>query len=192
MNGLVISSLIIILPPHLRCRRLWDVRLGRCVKTIVDDDNPPVSSIRFSLNGKYLLAATLDDTVRLWSVQSGKCVKSYGGHVNRKYCIPPAFVVEQEGIGAGERATKSENGDGALAPTPSVRIAMGSEDGNLLLWDLNSREIILKRTIFPRSTLLALAINPIRSELATAALRITEEADGGPGEGNKIKIFSVK
>lgn len=186
------------------------MRSGRCVKTIVDDDNPPVSSIRFSLNGKYLLAATLDDTVRLWSVHSGKCVKSYGGHVNRKYCIPPAFIVEPGGrLGAsagadantdaetvaGKRTKNSDaedGGEGAVTPPPSVRIAMGSEDGNLLMWDLNGRDILLKRNIFPRSTLLALAINPIRPELAMAALRVTDEADGGAGEGNKIKVCSFK
>lgn len=155
------------------------MRSGRCVKTIVDDDNPPVSSVRFSLNGKYLLAATLDDTVRLWSIHSGKCVKSYGGHVNRKYCIPPSFIV-----GRGEDVSSRD----ASAATPPVRITMGSEDGNLLMWDLNSREILLKRAIFASGPLLAMAINPTKSELAVASLS-TE--DGG-GEENKIRVFSFK
>lgn len=152
------------------------MRSGRCVKTIVDDDNPPVSSVRFSLNGKYLLATTLDDTVRLWSVHSGKCVKSYGGHTNRKYCIPSSFVV-------GQRKSASSS------DSPSVRIAMGSEDGNLLMWDLNSRTVLLKRAIVTGSPLLALAINPTRSELAVAALPTIEGTDG---EGNKIRVFSFK
>jgi COMPASS component SWD3 len=33
------------------------------LKTLVDDDNPPVSFVKFSPNGKYILAGTLDKYV---------------------------------------------------------------------------------------------------------------------------------
>ncbi len=39
----------------------------KCVymcKFLLDDDNPPVSFVKFSPNGKYILAATLDKWVR--------------------------------------------------------------------------------------------------------------------------------
>ena len=36
------------------------------MKTLIDDDNPPVSFVKFSPNGKYILAATLDNTLKLW------------------------------------------------------------------------------------------------------------------------------
>ena len=39
---------------------------GQCLKTLIDDDNPPVSFVKFSPNGKYILAATLDNTLKLW------------------------------------------------------------------------------------------------------------------------------
>ncbi|VDP20227.1 unnamed protein product [Echinostoma caproni] len=40
--------------------RIWDTGSGQCLKTLIDDDNPPVSFVKFSPNGKYILAATLD------------------------------------------------------------------------------------------------------------------------------------
>jgi len=36
------------------------LRYDECVCDISDDDNPPVSFVKFSPNGKYILAATLD------------------------------------------------------------------------------------------------------------------------------------
>ncbi len=46
--------------------RIWDTASGQCLKTLIDDDNPPVSFVKFSPNGKYILAATLDNTLKLW------------------------------------------------------------------------------------------------------------------------------
>ena len=32
--------------------RIWDTASGQCLKTLIDDDNPPVSFVKFSPNGK--------------------------------------------------------------------------------------------------------------------------------------------
>ena len=40
--------------------RIWDTSTGQCLKTLIDDANPPVSFVKFSPNGKYILAGTLD------------------------------------------------------------------------------------------------------------------------------------
>ena len=47
------------------CSRIWDTASGQCLKTLVDDENPPVSFVKFSPNGKYILAGTLDKWVVL-------------------------------------------------------------------------------------------------------------------------------
>ena len=46
--------------------RIWDTASGQCLKTLIDDDNPPVSFVKFSPNGKYILAATLDKYVIIY------------------------------------------------------------------------------------------------------------------------------
>jgi COMPASS component SWD3 len=134
--------------------RVWDTNSGRCLKTIVDDDNPSVSSVVFSFNGKYLLAATLDDTIRLWSLQTGKCVKSYSGHVNRKYCIAPNFVSIR---------TDDERSGG------DMHVISGSEDGRVLIWNLNSRTIVLDEKIYEKPVI-AVAAHPSRRLIATASM----------------------
>lgn len=43
--------------------RIWDSATGHCMKTLIDDESPPVSFVKFSPNGKFVLAATLDSTL---------------------------------------------------------------------------------------------------------------------------------
>lgn len=50
--------------------RIWDTATGECFKTIYADGNPPASFCKFSPNGKYVLAGTLDDKMRLWRISS--------------------------------------------------------------------------------------------------------------------------
>lgn len=43
--------------------RIWDASTGHCMKTLIDDENPPVSFVKFSPNGKFILVGTLDNTL---------------------------------------------------------------------------------------------------------------------------------
>eukprot|EP01018_Ginkgo_biloba_P032650 Gb_16393 [translate_table: standard] len=45
--------------------RIWDAATGHCQRTLIDDENPPVSFVKFSPNGKFILAGTLDNTLTL-------------------------------------------------------------------------------------------------------------------------------
>lgn len=112
--------LSIDLTNFLICRRVWDTATGQCLRTLVHEDNAPVTTVRFSPNGRYILAFTLDSCIRLWDYVSGTCKKTYQGHVNKKYSLGGAF-----GVGGT---------DGF--------IVCGSEDGNIVFWDVRTKDVV--------------------------------------------------
>lgn len=105
--------------------RVWDTATGQCLRTLVHEDNPPVTAVKFSPNGKFVLAWTLDDCVRLWNYVEGRCIKTYQGHTNRKYSISGGFGVYS-----------APNGP------PEAFAVSGSEDGSVLCWDVVSKKIL--------------------------------------------------
>ena len=78
--------------------RIWDVRssLKRCLATIIDDDNPVISSIDWSPNGKFLITATMDNIVRIWDPEARKCARAYRGTKFGKWGV--AQFYEKPGI----------------------------------------------------------------------------------------------
>ena len=102
------------------CSRVWDTATGQCLQTIVHEDNAPVTTVRFSPNGRYILAHTLDSCIRLWDYVSGTCKKTYQGHVNTKFSLGGAF-----GVGGSEGY-----------------IVSGSEDGDIFFWNARTKDVL--------------------------------------------------
>lgn len=101
--------------------RIWDVATGECLKTIYAAGNPPVSSVKYAPNSKYLLAGTLDSTLRLWPVTicgTNVCSRQYRDKrfVNSKYSVVADFTAK---------------GD----------IVVGSETGDVLIFDLQTASV---------------------------------------------------
>ncbi|KAF2156872.1 WD40 repeat-like protein [Myriangium duriaei CBS 260.36] len=110
--------------------RIWDTGTGQCLKTLVHEDNKAVTAVRFSPNGKFVLAATLDSTVRLWSYVEGRVLKTYAGHRNGRYSVNVCF-----GTYGVEAGVEGEVNKWAF-------VACGDEDGKVVLWDVNSKEVL--------------------------------------------------
>jgi COMPASS component SWD3 len=107
-----------------RSSRIWDTPTGQCLRTIIHEDHAPVVGVKFSPNGKYVLAWTLDNSIRLWHYISGRCVKTYQGHSNSKFSITGNF---------GTYGTQ-EN--------PGAFLVSGSEDGAICIWDVGSKSVL--------------------------------------------------
>ncbi|KAF1916344.1 WD40-repeat-containing domain protein [Ampelomyces quisqualis] len=150
--------------------RVWDTSTGQCLRTIVHEDNAPVTCVRFSPNGKYILAWTLDSCIRLWNYidGKGKCVKTYQAHVNKKYSLNGAF--------------------GTYGPAAQFAfIASGDEDGNILLWDVSSKNV-LQKLDGHEDVVLSVDTHPSERILASAGLdrtiRVWKAGDDGAHASN--------
>ena len=108
-----------------------------------------MTSVRFSPNGKFVLAWTLDSCVRLWNYVEGRCVKTYQGHRNETFSLSGAFGVY---------------GDGDQAFTVS-----GNEDGDIVIWDVVSKNI-LQRLSGHTSAVLGVDTFPSQDLLASGGL----------------------
>src|SRR6185503_11867532 len=69
-----------------------------------------VSSVAFSADGKHLISASLDNSVRLWDVSAGTLVKTLFGHVNSVLAV-------------------------AISPD-GIHAASGGDDKSVLLWNI--------------------------------------------------------
>lgn len=88
---------------------------------MVHEDNPPVTSVCFTPNGRYLLAFSMDSCIRLWDYVSGSVKKTYQGHENSAFSIGGCF-----GCVDGENAF----------------VVAASEDGDIVLWDVKTKAIV--------------------------------------------------
>jgi COMPASS component SWD3 len=134
--------------------RVWDTATGQCLRTLVHEDNAPVTSVRFSPNGKYILAWTLDSCVRLWNYIDGKgrCVKTYQGHVNKKYSLAGAFGTY-----------------GGPPPYQYAFVASGSEDNSIVLWDVSSKNV-MQRLEGHKAPVLSVDTHPTEQMIVSAGL----------------------
>lgn len=135
--------------------RVWDTATGQCLRTLVHEDNAPVTSVIFSPNGKYVLAWTLDSCLRLWDYieGKGKCVKTYQGHVNKNFSLAGAFGTY------GQDATYQY-----------AFVASGSENGEIVLWDVSSKNVLQRLEGGHTDAVLSVDTHPTEKLLASGGL----------------------
>lgn len=95
----------------------------------------------FSPNGRFVLAFSLDSSIRLWDYVSGAVKKTYQGHKNRGFSIGGCFGLLREGSGGSE-----ERADGLSNERSLAFIASASEDGDIVLWDVVTKEVVQRIT----------------------------------------------
>lgn len=138
--------------------RLWDVENGKCLKTLVDNDNPPVSSAVFTANSKYILTTTLDNRIRLWSPSTGKCIRTFTapGYKAQKYSCSAKILT--------------------LHATDTILLLAASEDGAIYYWNLATKEFLGSHQILnDKSPILSLAVSADQQFVACAGLEPNNE-----------------
>ena len=99
--------------------------------------------MKFTENGKYVLSACLDSTLKLWNVKTGALERTLIGHLNNKFKITPIIIGE--------------------------RVVMGTEDGRIVIYDLddgNSHSI----SVYEEDVCLNMALLP-GNRLAVSGLK---------------------
>ena len=101
----------------------------------------PVTGLAVTADGKFLVTAGDDKTVRVWEVSTGKSLRSFQGHMTKTTAV-------------------AVRGDGR-------QVASASDDGAVRVWDLNTTDDH-KAMTDAKESLWAVAISPDGKRLAAA------------------------
>ncbi|MBW4619888.1 MAG: hypothetical protein KME17_11110 [Cyanosarcina radialis HA8281-LM2] len=96
-----------------RAIRLWDIRTGKCQKTLQGHDNW-VRSVAFSPDGQILASSSGEQVVKLWRTRTGECWQTLQGHISRVWSV-------------------------AFSPDGQT-LASCSDDRTVRLWDVSTGE----------------------------------------------------
>lgn len=143
--------------------RLWDTGLGECLATTFAEvtgfkQETPVSHCEFSSNGKFVLTGNHDSTLRLWHVAQPPCAiaRKYSTSLNStRFCGACTFHAQ------------------CARRRDDVRmhaVVSGSEDGRLLIWNLQSTQIEQSIENAHDDAVLAVSAHPERDVIATGAM----------------------
>ncbi|XP_075507936.1 uncharacterized protein LOC142544784 [Primulina tabacum] len=127
--------------------RIWDPVTGNRMTTIKEPEAPPVGSLKFSSDGKFLLIGIMNNTLGLWNMECRRLHRIYHGHSNTTHPISSTFS------GQAERY-----------------IVSGSEDKCLCIWDVLTGRLVEKFEAH-EGPVVSVSCHPTRNMIASAALR---------------------
>ncbi|XAO21770.1 hypothetical protein I312_100526 [Cryptococcus bacillisporus CA1280] len=179
--------------------RLWDASTGQCLKTLDNDTNSPISHAAFTPSSVFLQASTLSSTLRIYNIHTGKIIKTIrapGTFVSERWPCPaviyeglPPLSRDNESNGHSDPpkdekmdvdyAQKDQEPVKPPVAMPNVRTKMrdawiisGSENGKLIVWDIQSKRVlqILEGDPSHSCPVVALAVSPDGRTIASGSL----------------------
>ncbi|KAI0703560.1 miller-Dieker lissencephaly protein [Cytidiella melzeri] len=118
--------------------KLWDTQNGQLIRTFAGHDNW-VRALVFHPNGKFLLSASDDNSIRIWELKTARCFRTVDKpHGHFVTCL--AWGRQRQGNAAEENGSTA-NGAKASADAQKVVyvVATGSVDQSIKIWMPNSR-----------------------------------------------------
>ena len=124
--------------------RVWDAaNLSACKMSFHCEYSPPVSCVRYTPNGKFLLVGTLDNKLRMFPVDSDMNksslvydpIREYSGHRSTNYTSQACFFVGRESARASSPTTER------VTSHTAKYVISGSEDGNIYAWDIDRASV---------------------------------------------------
>jgi COMPASS component SWD3 len=55
--------------------RLWDVKQGRCIRSMPAHSDP-VTAVQFNRDGTLIVSGSYDGLCRIWDTATGQCIKT--------------------------------------------------------------------------------------------------------------------
>lgn len=112
--------------------RIFDTATGHCLKTLTYDKDwqsengvVPISQVKFSLNGRYLLVKSLDGVLKLWDFVQGRVIRTFklGDSNQLRYsCGMDIFYPPDE----------------STAPL----VVSGTEQGDIYVWNCQNKQLL--------------------------------------------------
>ncbi|BCS29080.1 U3 snoRNA-associated protein UTP13 [Aspergillus puulaauensis] len=148
------SMKIYSLTPHVETSRALETKLVRSLKP----HTAPVVTTATDPTSTLLATGAADGSIKVWDIRGGYITHSFHGHggVVSALCFFQSSVAENEGNPSSKKkksksnrksgdAGEQENGEIMDIDSVSVgafRLASGSEEGKVRIWDLNKRKSI--------------------------------------------------
>lgn len=136
---------------------VWDSDSGRQLASL-QGHTAPLRSVRFTNDNAKLITASADKSAKIWDAQSGKLLVSLSGHADTVWAAVPSPDGQRIVTVSADHSAKLWNAqDGKLLQTVTVedagalesatfahdssRVAIGSNNGMVLLWDLHTGDV---------------------------------------------------
>lgn len=113
---------------------LWDVESGERIKTFSGHENW-IDSIDFSSDGKYIVTASRDKTIRVWDIYAGTCIRiireTWKVKIRRVIFFGTGIGGEMVELGYSMDRKVAISSDGRYIASPSY-----DKEGNIRVWSL--------------------------------------------------------
>lgn len=177
---------------HDNTIKLWDVQTGKLRQTLISHfAQKAFNAVAFSPDGRTLAAASNDEFIRLWALESHELRHLLEGHASVSFSSDGQILASgsRDGVRLWNPTTGQRQGTlPHVAPIVSVAIspdrttvAAGDGDGNVLVWDLATRNETPRHLEKHAESVEALAFSSDGRWLAAADVGSSQGYQSGSG-----------